>query len=339
MLRKLRNSGFTLIELLVVIAIIAILIALLLPAVQQAREAARRTQCKNNIKQLGLAMHNYHDTHRIFPINSLQWGNPANTPEWTATQHGTQLTMILPYIDQAAMYNAINFTNVNAESTTVGGTPIYQRVVQAFLCPTSSYADQRPGDLRAKSNYAPSMGAQRMDVNGGTGCPGLFPPHGPLIDATYQAKGGSNANGYFGTGNAGHGNTLEASNTSGLFSRAVWAAKIRDCSDGTSVTILMGEIRSECADHHNAGWFHNNVLWTATTTPINFPTCPTDPPRADQCHKWDNWNTSQGFKSEHAGGAHFVLADGSVHFISQNISYDTYQKLGDRRDGGRVDSF
>ena len=90
MLRSLRNRGFTLIELLVVIAIIAVLIALLLPAVQQAREAARRTQCKNNVKQLGLAMHNYHDTHNRFPINSLQWGSPAVTPEWTATQHGTE---------------------------------------------------------------------------------------------------------------------------------------------------------------------------------------------------------------------------------------------------------
>lgn len=333
MFRQMRKPGFTLIELLVVIAIIAILIALLLPAVQQAREAARRTQCRNNVKQLGLAMHNYHDTFGRFPINSLQWGNPANTPEWTDTQHGTQLTMLLPYIDQAPMYNSINFSNKNAESTTINGAPIYQKVIPAFICPSATSADQRNGDLRAKTNYAPSMGSQRMDVNGGTGCPGLFPPYGPFVDPTYAAKGGTNAQGYFGTGPAGHGNTMNADETSGMFSRATWAAKVRDCTDGVSNTILAGEIRPECADHLNNGWFHNNAIWCATTQPINFPTCPESPPRSDNCHRNDTWNTSQGFKSQHVGGAHFLMSDGSVQFFSQNIDYGTYQRLGDRRDG------
>lgn len=225
MLKKLRSRGFTLIELLVVIAIIAVLIALLLPAVQQARESARRTQCKNNVKQLGLAMHNYHDTYNTFPPNSLQWGAPAFTPEWTGTQHGTQLLMILPYIDQGPMYNAVNFSNTNAESTTVQGKPIYQIVIPAFICPTATSPNQRDGDLRAKTNYAPSLGSQRMDVNGGTGCPGLYPPHGPLIDPQYAAAGGSNGNGYFGTAPAGHGNTLSMSQISGMFARGSAAAK------------------------------------------------------------------------------------------------------------------
>jgi len=333
MLRGIRNRGFTLIELLVVIAIIAVLIALLLPAVQQAREAARRTQCKNNVKQLGLAMHNYHDTHNRFPINSLQWGSPAQTPEWTATQHGTELTMILPYIDQAPLYNQINFTIPNAETIVVGGKPIYDIVIPAFLCPTSTSPDTTG---RAKTNYAPSMGAQRMDVNGGTGCPGLYPPHGPLVDPQHAARGGNNGGGYFGTGAAGHGNTFTPSQVSGMFSRAVYSARMRDVSDGTSNTILMGEIRPECADHQNNGWFHNNSIWTATTPPINFPTCPQSPPRADNCHRWDTWNTSQGFKSEHTGGAHFLFCDGSVQFLSENIDYGTYQRMGDRRDGNTV---
>jgi prepilin-type N-terminal cleavage/methylation domain-containing protein len=336
MLSKIRNRGFTLIELLVVIAIIAVLIALLLPAVQQAREAARRTQCKNNVKQLGLAMHNYHDTFLVFPPNSLQWGAAGNSPEWTATQHGTQLTMILPFIDQSTVYNAINFTNVNAEGTTINGQPIYQKVIPAFICPTATSPNQRGGDLRAKTNYAPSLGSQRMDVNGGTGCPGLFPPHGPLIDAQYAAAGGSNGNGYFGTGPDGHGNTMDISRISGMFARGSTAARLRDVTDGASNTILMGEVRPECADHINNGWFHNNAIWVATTPPINFPTCPQSPVRPDSCHRSDTWNTSQGFKSEHIGGAHFLLSDGSVQFLSENIDYATYQRLGDRRDNRSV---
>ncbi len=337
MLRSWRSRGFTLIELLVVIAIIAILIALLLPAVQQAREAARRTQCRNHLKQLGIAMHNYHDTFGQFPINSLQWGNPANTPEWTGTQHGTQLTMLLPYIDQAPLYNAIDFRLTNAEAVTVAGTPIYQIVIPAFMCPTSTSPERRPGDLRAKTNYAPSMGSQRMDVNTGTGCPGLYPPYGPLIDPQYATTSpNDNDNGYFGTGAAGHGNSMDASSTSGIFSRAIWAAKIRDISDGTSNTILMGEVRPECADHINNGWFHNNSLWVPTTAPINFPTCPNSPPRPDSCHRADTWNTSQGFKSEHTGGAHFLMSDGAVTFLSENLDYGTFQRLGDRRDNRTV---
>ncbi|MEJ7592324.1 MAG: DUF1559 domain-containing protein [Planctomycetaceae bacterium] len=331
-MKKLSSNrlGFTLIELLVVIAIIAILIALLLPAVQQAREAARRTQCKNNIKQLGLAMHNYHDVFNQFPINSLQWGSPANTPEWTGTQHGTQLTMLLPYIEQAPLYNSINFTNVNAESTVVSGKPIYQVVISGFICPTATSPNNRAGDLRAKTNYAPSMGAQRMDSP--NACQ-RFPPYGPLIDPTYAAIGGDNDNGYFGTGPAGHGNTMDKGTTSGMFSRACWAAGLRDATDGTSNTILMGEVRPECSDHVNNGWFHNNSIWVATTAPINFPSCPESPPLPDTCHRTDTWNTSQGFKSQHVGGAQFLLSDGSVHFFSENMDYGTYQRLGDRRDG------
>jgi prepilin-type N-terminal cleavage/methylation domain-containing protein len=329
-----KMRGFTLIELLVVIAIIAILIALLLPAVQQAREAARRTQCKNNIKQLGLAMHNYHDTHGQFPPNSLQWGNPGNTPEWTATQHGSQLVMILPFIEQSALYSAIDFRNVNAESTVVGGRPIFQIVIPGYICPSSTSPNVRPGDQRAKSNYAPSMGAQRMDNNGCL----RFPPEGPLIDPDLLARGGNNDNGYFGTGAAGHGNAFDAANTSGMFSRAIWAAKISDCTDGTSNTILMGEVRPECSDHVNNGWFHNNALWVATTAPLNFPTCPQDPALADGCHRNSTYNSSQGFKSQHVGGAQMLLSDGSVQFMSENIDYGTYQRLGDRRDG-KVVSF
>ena len=320
MLRSRRGlRGFTLIELLVVIAIIAVLIALLLPAVQQAREAARRTQCKNHLKQLGLAMHNYHDTHLIFPCNSL------DSSAWTGIQHGTQLTMLLPYIDQAPFYNSLDFTQQNVEGTIIRGKPAYQWVIPGFLCPSWPGDPQRPGDLRAQTNYAPSMGAQRMDS--AIGC------------NRYSPYGGYNASGYFGTGGPGHGNTMSLQDTSGVFSRMTAAAKMGQITDGTSNTILMGEVRPDCSDHVANGWFHNNAIWVATTAPINFPSCPESPALPDNCHMTWNWNTSQGFKSRHVGGAHFVLSDGSVRFVSENVDYATYQKLGDRRDGQTVGEF
>jgi len=317
--RRSWRQAFTLIELLVVIAIIAVLIALLLPAVQQARESARRTQCKNNLKQLGLAMHNYHDTHRIFPCNSL------DSSAWTGIQHGTQLTMILPFIDQASFYNALDFTQPNVEGTIIKGAPAYQRVVTAFLCPSYSGPSQRGGDLRAQTNYAPSMGAQRMDS--------------PNACQRYSPYGGYNASGFFGTGPDGHGNTMEIGRLSGIFGRMIPAATIAQVVDGTSNTILMGEVRPDCSDHINNGWMHNNSIWVATTPPINFPTCPESPALPDQCNRTDTWNTSQGFKSQHTGGAHFILCDGAVRFLSQNLDYATYQKLGDRRDGQTVGEY
>ncbi|HUP81193.1 MAG TPA: DUF1559 domain-containing protein, partial [Pirellula sp.] len=125
---------------------------------------------------------------------------------------------------------------------------------------------------------------------------------------------------------------------SGVFSRFHWAARIGDLTDGTSNTIAMGEVRPNCADHHNQGWHHGNFPWTSTVPPINYNTCrgekggdPAPGPRS--CNSFDVWMTSQGFKSKHTGGAQFVLGDGSVHFVSSSIDYNTYQFLGARADG------
>jgi len=307
------RTGFTLIELLVVIAIIAVLIALLLPAVQQAREAARRSQCKNNLKQLGLAAHNYHDTFNIFPCTPVYWGG---------VDKGSHLVQILPYIDQAPIYMGINFGNTVAVDgqTASNGTLFRSMAIPVYICPT----DPMPtlwGD-RAKSNYVMSMGNQRMDSQGGA-CPT------PLGND-------------FGTGPAGHGNGMTAQETSGILNRMGWSCRLRDITDGPSNTILFGEIRPNCGDHTVNGWLHYNAPWVATTAPINYPiSCYNEPavPNATACNNANIWNTSQGFKSKHTGGAHFVIADGAVRFISENINYRNYQRLGDRRDNEVVSEF
>jgi prepilin-type N-terminal cleavage/methylation domain-containing protein len=334
------RRAFTLIELLVVIAIIAILIALLLPAVQQAREAARRTQCKNNLHQLGLALHNYHDVYGQFPMTVFNTDG-ALGPTWDHAPQGNYLVRLLPYIDQAPLFNSLNFSLrgtpwslPNFEAQVDANGKLYRHYsVPGFLCPSE------PSPLidghSAKSNYALSMGNQAMPAQNGT-CTD-FP--------------GNN----FGTGAHGHGNTHHnephSGVTSGIISRMYWAAKIRDITDGTSNTIAGGEIRPQCGDHSRNGWFHFNSMWIATTAPINYPiACVREEPieingvrynhdTAPGCHHFTNWQTSQGFKSRHVGGAQFVLADGSARFISENIDYMTYQRLGDRRDGQVVGEF
>src|SRR5687767_6530245 len=160
--------GFTLIELLVVIAIIAILIALLLPAVQQAREAARRTQCKNNLKQFGLAVHNYHDVHKQFPLTvGASPGSPPQT--WVTMEKGTYLVQVLPFIEQAPLFQSIDFKGDQTLDDQVmpGTTKLFRsQVIPMYICPSDGSPEIQQTD-RAKTNYAMSMGAQSMPPSNG----------------------------------------------------------------------------------------------------------------------------------------------------------------------------
>ncbi len=327
------RRAFTLIELLVVIAIIAILIALLLPAVQQAREAARRTTCKNHLKQLGLAMHNYHDTFRIFAANQLQWGEPA----W---DRGSVLVHLLPYVDQSPLYNGINFSSKTAHcrDQVVGGKRVAEHQVPVYLCP-SDEQNKNPGvPTFWLTSYAPNIGTAHQESNSGCNM------------ATIVGPGDSDMDGEDWFGNGGTPLGIPRTDTpnpyacSGVVARSPWSARIADIPDGTSQMIMFGEIRGACSDHQRANdWAHSNGLWFAVTAPINFNTCPGEGGNpaggGTGCKALDSWNTSMGFKSRHEGGAHFALADGSVRFISENLDYITYQKLGDRRDGNPVGEF
>ncbi len=332
------RSGFTLIELLVVIAIIAILIALLLPAVQQAREAARRTQCKNNLHQLGLAVHNYHDIFNQFPLTVCDLEGPnACSPG----SKGSYLVRLLPQLEQAPLYNSLNFALGGAPWGTTNfegqldpaGKPYRLYKIAALQCPSDSM-----GSINwhsEKTNYAMSMGSQSMPTGGTAwGACNLF-----------QMPGDVNL---FGRTVSGHGNGYSAGQVSGVVARMNWSANFRDILDGTSNTIMMGETMPNCGDHSVNGWMHFNSMWFATTAPINFPIAcineknfndPSPPVGKNGCNHWQNWTTTQGFKSQHVGGAQFVLSDGSARFISENIDYRTYQRLGDRKDGEVVGEF
>lgn len=323
--RKRSLLGFTLIELLVVIAIIAVLIALLLPAVQQAREAARRSTCKNNLKQYGLALHNYHDVYNQFP-NAGQ--------NWAAPNVGWQVR-ILPFIDQAVLFNQIDFVNNNGPSDAgaynkvYNGKPLRQYQVPYAKCPTDATPDF--GNGWAQTSYGGNLGSQRTPSADGN-C-NLF-----MTPVTHYRNPG---------GQADHGNSTSKRDIAGMFGRLM-ADKIafEDVTDGTTNTIMMGEILSACNDHRSGWWDYNGMgnAHASTSVPLNYmDTCesPYKPqtPRNPACTAMNNWNLGWGFRSGHVGGAHFLLVDGSTRFVSENIDYNTYQNIGTRNDGKVVGEF
>lgn len=300
---KHNSKGFTLIELLVVIAIIAILIALLLPAVQQAREAARRSSCKNNMKQLGLAFHNYHDVFSQFPLQqTCCLAQPSRIRHsWTVR--------ILPYIDQAPIYNQINFSTNGMSGTNL---TLKQDNLAVVMCPSDPLgqdrgigADDGGAAERAQTNYAISAGGH------------------PNSTATTPGTSGA-AFGQFG-------GVPKTSDVRGMFSRSGYAAKISHVTDGTTNTIMIGEVVGAFCRWQDWGY----QSWGTMAHPINFR----NEELIDGTLGVGDANVCIGFRSRHEGGAFFTMADGSVHFISENIDGNLYRNLGDKADGNTVSGF
>lgn len=348
-------GGFTLVELLVVIAIIGILVALLLPAVQAAREAARRMQCSNNLKQLGLAFQNYHDTHKRFPMNYVNW---QDRPQWK----GSHLVRLFPFMEQQPQWDLFaNSWNGNPEDVRLSnGLLLRETPIPTLLCPSDSHEPIINGG-RAVTNYAGSMGAQLMQSNTGCSFAGnIQTAVGGRNLGTPPGANQWNGEAWFGeTGRRERGDWGDAHRLSGVVSRGggqtstqltrwgrhslgTWSARLQDVTDGTAYTICAGEVIPWCGDHARNGWMHANAVWFATTAPINFPTCPgedgLDPSDVSNppCNRLASWNSSMGFKSKHPGGAQFVMCDGAVIFIPDQVDYDMYQRMGDRRDGNNV---
>jgi prepilin-type N-terminal cleavage/methylation domain-containing protein/prepilin-type processing-associated H-X9-DG protein len=314
-----RLSGFTLVELLVVIAIIGVLVALLLPAVQAAREAARRTQCGNNLKQMGLALMNYHDSNKWYPPGGVFHGGATTAPNAQPINHrGSLQIRLLPFIEQQALYNMFNFST-GTDGQTVPGTTRWLRgeYVAAYICPTDTNRRTNNADNGAwTANYTGNSGPT-ADISNNPNC--ACPLH-----PTFQTFSRPNTS---------------VNNPAGPFSRNGWnyMSKMSDCIDGLSNTIYMGEVRSDCSDHARGGWSASNKWGTFTQPGINFDTCFANITEASQnskdpCYARCNWNAEASFKSLHPNGAQFVFGDGSVKFLPQNIDLKTYNWLGDKAD-------
>ena len=333
-----RRRGFTLVELLVVIAIIGILIALLLPAVQAAREAARRMQCLNNIKQIGLATLNYETTHDILPEGSYFFTPPNN---WHQTVG--LLGRILPYAEDNALHDLIDF-DLEADAAGQGGegtdelqlpdgTYLASFPISMYMCPSDATEPVQIHEAwdqgrvpRAKTNYVGSVGS----MPAGRGQP-------PSRAATRRSPSGT---GSTSTANSG------ARYPTSPRSRPTSPASSPDTrfASSSSTSPMACPKRSSSAKSaptarrtSKSGWLSaNNLSGLATTTvPINYDTCSQD--AEDGCNQWDNWQTEFGFKSNHAGGANFCFGDGSARLISEDIDHWTYQYLGDKSDGFVID--
>jgi prepilin-type N-terminal cleavage/methylation domain-containing protein len=353
------SRGFTLIELLVVIAIIAVLIALLLPAVQQAREAARRTQCKNNLKQLGLALHNYHDiTSTTFPSGYVNITQPGNLSGW-----GWE-TMLLPQFDQAALYNIFSSTANNPNYTiglfglTQAGPALntIQSALPASRCPSDvgtttisvtsingTATSQVPTPF-GRSTYVGVAGTDPAWVNaaagGATGGVGGVTTAGGVTTVggaigVYTLPAGAQVNG------------LQPTSVSADFFGGTFGANskrgFRDMTDGSSNCIVVGERYTPIATSTagavlgdatwvgaiaNSGTVGQAVVLGEASVPINFANTSTTP---RPC--------TSGFGSTHTGGCHFLMGDGTVRFVSNNVDMNTFRALSRIADGASVGDF
>jgi prepilin-type N-terminal cleavage/methylation domain-containing protein/prepilin-type processing-associated H-X9-DG protein len=308
-----RFRGFTLIELLVVIAIIGVLIALLLPAVQAAREAARRSQCLNNLKQIGIALNTYHDLHNTFPPGYVSFykldGSDAGMAEDDIGPGWAWGAMILPQMEQGPIHNAINF---DLNMTYAANTTAQLMRINSYLCPSDVTRQQVP--VRDETN-----------------------------STTVYTVGTGNYVGMYGTGEIG----WAPGRGNGIFFRNSKVG-FQEMTDGSSQTIAVGE-RSHNLSYVTwtgravGGWLFKTSSFEGGTdqfaaepeesfTMILGPVEPEDglprTPNHPSAHVEDYW-------SRHPGGVNFLFADGSVHFIKNSIAPSVYQALATRR-GGEV---
>jgi prepilin-type processing-associated H-X9-DG protein len=325
-----------LIELLVVIAIIAILIALLLPAVQQAREAARRSQCKNNIKQIGLAIHNYHDAFNIFPkaISELFTGGTQDSYRGFSA-----FAMMLPYLDQAALYNQINFNQVTDTGTNVA---LARNVIPPLLCPSDlKYNPTSATDSRYNGsgvNYGVSAGPSQFWSVSAADAVGMFnrvvPVRiGDILDGTSNCLAVAEQ-------------IIPATDTAGTLAQAIEGGpsltgasfstngNLQTFANGcTGTTTLNGNYNM------NTKWLNGdmgqNIINTLNTPNSLRPDCLVN---CSGCWAFTA-NGVKASRSRHTGGVQGLLADGSVRFFSESIDILTWQRLGARADGAVLGEF
>ncbi|MCA9010745.1 MAG: DUF1559 domain-containing protein, partial [Planctomycetaceae bacterium] len=350
---------FTLIELLVVIAIIAILIALLLPAVQQAREAARRTQCRNNMKQIGIALHNYHDTHQVLPPFKT-WNNGTDclgsSNSWTNEGGFSWRVMILPFIDQAPMYNQIDFSKDHAQKECTNSVSAWgnfsNQVIPGFICPSddTQAINNSNGRDHAGANYAASVSGSSQAQIGTNTTNGsiqteqlraafqMYGNTGPYkVSLTSFKDGTSNT---IAIGEVYRGRVM-AQRGNGTFS----IARNRRCdrwmiTGSCGITGVRGRGGSNGAlsgGYEASGGNPGGFLQLGATSAQTGDGGPNDN-RADQI-SWLGENDEavhNGFRpasSAHTGGVQLLMADGSVHFVSDNVDSNVYSNAHSRAGG------
>ncbi len=362
-------NGFTLVELLVVIAIIGILVALLLPAVQAAREAARRMQCVSNMKNLALATINYHDQNGHFPVDESYYNGDTDrgqaqdnaqrvdigslTFQWTARANlgipddgldgGGWIVRVLPFIEEQALYDQFDLPDagLNGDWNRRDGRQLGMNNTLDLNSPFTKALGQQPAVLACPSDPKAGPAAnEQFPYNDATKV-----PRGPqILVATTSYKG-----------NAGDGvyeneptpladwsyaprfSCYEGDDCVGVFWRATYikgGVKMRTITDGTSQTFMMGE--TSPIDGNSVAWSSDGD-WAVTSIEINFDHT-TDGaciagngvPNPGQC-----WGLMRGFRSLHPGGVNFARCDGSVGFVSETIEHVVYRALSTRQ-GGEV---
>lgn len=303
---KRSRFGFTLIELLVVIAVISLIMSMLLPAVQKAREAARRLQCSNNLKQLGLALHNYHDAFQKFPPGYLSNGVTEMQPTDAETGTGfSWMTMLLPMVEQDTVYDDFDFS---LAANDPANTDNQHHIIATLLCPS---------DNEMEKKFIMMDGSNEIEV------------------------GATNYVGVYGYGNA---RMMPGMGTGLLFRNS--EVQFRDVKDGTSQTLAIGERTQELHRSIwsaampgytvNAGMemmpMHMEGSSSLVLGHVGMDAMP--PMMMMPMHHTPN-STSHvvNFSSNHPGGTNFVAVDGSVHFLSDNVYYDVFRHLGEIDDG------
>ncbi len=340
---KRTRKGFTLIELLVVIAIIAILVALLLPAVQQAREAARRSSCKNNLKQIALALHNYHDVYNVFPPGNISPDPGSGCTNGSGGCRGASWWVrILPMLEQSAAFDQITFNGTDwtmqSDRTNRNWAITNQLKVTTLWCPSSPMNKTRTENTNSSTQALGAPGSINVQVTNYVGVSGSYNRGGTGVccprPTQWSWPARSNYNG-----------VIIASTT--LARKPI---AMRDITDGTSSTIMVGEQSNyrrgiagqnddRASDHAGGAWSGGAGgradWWLNMTTvryPINYKS------NAGYGHRASYFRHTV-FNSTHSGGAQFAFADGRVRFLSENINYNTLEALCDRHDGNTTGEY